>query len=166
VPSVPTLAEVLDDCAGLLVNIEVKNLPGDADFDPDDRAAHDVVALLAARGRRDSVIVSSFNLAAIDCVHALDPDTPTGFLVLADFPQLDALAITRERGHRALHPFRAALQGEAGAALVERAHDAGIALNVWTVNDEPEVAMMVGLGVDAIITDVPGAVRRILAAAR
>src|SRR5574341_425387 len=38
-PHVPTLEESLDACAGLHVNVEVKNLPGDPDFDHDDTAA-------------------------------------------------------------------------------------------------------------------------------
>ena len=62
-PAAPTLEEALDVCSGALVNIEIKNLPGDADFDPGESAAGLVVALLAARGHRDEVVVSSFNLA-------------------------------------------------------------------------------------------------------
>ncbi len=34
-PEIPTLGEVFDVCAGMLVNVEVKNSPRDADFDPD-----------------------------------------------------------------------------------------------------------------------------------
>ena len=33
-PEIPTLEEALEACTGMLVNIEVKNLPGDADYDP------------------------------------------------------------------------------------------------------------------------------------
>ena len=35
VPEVPVLAEVLDVCAGTLVNIEIENSPRDLDWDPD-----------------------------------------------------------------------------------------------------------------------------------
>ena len=48
-PSVPTLAEVLEECRGLLVNVEIKNAPGDADHDPRCRASDLVVDLLRAR---------------------------------------------------------------------------------------------------------------------
>ena len=43
---IPTLADALDACAGAIVDIEIKNLPGEPDFDPSDRLADAVVALL------------------------------------------------------------------------------------------------------------------------
>ena len=36
-PSVPLLGAALDACAGMVVNIEIKNLPGEPGFDPEDR---------------------------------------------------------------------------------------------------------------------------------
>jgi glycerophosphoryl diester phosphodiesterase len=39
---------------------------------------------------------------------------------------------------------------------VARAHSAGNQVHVWTVNSEADIALCAGLGVDAIITDVPG----------
>ena len=48
-PDVPVLAEVLDVCAGKLVNIEIKNSPRDLDWDPAARAADLVVECLADR---------------------------------------------------------------------------------------------------------------------
>jgi glycerophosphoryl diester phosphodiesterase len=41
--------------------------------------------------------------------------------------------------------------------LVRRAHAAGTAVHVWTVNHERDLDFVVGLGVDAVITDRPGA---------
>src|SRR3954470_17909692 len=35
-PWLPTLTAVLDECTGMLVNIEIKNSPPDADFDADE----------------------------------------------------------------------------------------------------------------------------------
>ncbi|QGF23169.1 glycerophosphodiester phosphodiesterase [Raineyella fluvialis] len=39
--------------------------------------------------------------------------------------------------------------------LVRRAHDAGLEVHVWTVNDPADIAFCVGLGVEAITTDHP-----------
>ena len=59
---VPSLAEALDACAGMDVNIEIKNWPEDPDFDPTDLVAAHVVELVQRTDRRSTVLVSSFNM--------------------------------------------------------------------------------------------------------
>jgi len=169
-PWVPTLGAVLDACSGLLVNIEIKNLPKDADFDPAERAAEAVVALLLERAGRDDVpedvpddvLVSSFHLPSIERVHELDATIPTGYLAVLRPPPLDALAVAVAGGHAAIHPFFGVLADEGAATVISAAHDAGIAVNTWTVNDADEIARLAAAGVDAIITDVPAEARRAL----
>ncbi len=157
---IPTLEEALDACAGMLVNIEVKNLPGDAEYDPGERVAGAVVELVARRGRRDDVLVSSFNLESVDRVRDLDDSIPTGFLTLVGMDAVDGVDVAHAHGHGAVHPDVRALEGEAPAATVARAHDLGMAVNVWTVNGEDEMRRLAAVGVDAIITDVPDVARR------
>ncbi len=160
-PWLPTLAEVLDACAGLLVNIEIKNSPKDADFDPTERVAATVVELLHGRAH-DDVIVSSFNLPSIERVHALDRDIPTGYLMATKPMPLDGLAIAVAGGHRAVHPLFAMLGGSALTDVVDQAHALEIAVNVWTVNDPDEINRLAAAGVDAIITDAPAEARAVL----
>ena len=159
-PWMPTLAEVLDRCVGLLVNIEVKNSPNDADFDPDEHVAAMVVELLATRADRDDVIVSSFHLPSIDRVHALDASIPTGYLTSLRLSPLEAVAVAAAGGHAAVHPFFGVLADLGAATLIEAAHAAGLAVNTWTVNDADEIARLAAAGVDAIITDTPADARR------
>lgn len=147
----PSLAEALDACRGLLVNIEVKNLPHEPDWDPSEALAEEVVALLRARGGTDRVIVSSFAVATVDAVRAADPAVPTGLLTLAAFDQGAALALVVERGHTALHPHHEALTGE----LVAAAHEAGVTVTTWTVDDPDRLRAVAALGVDAVITNRP-----------
>lgn len=161
-PDIPTLAEVLDACAGSLVNIEIKNLPGDADYDDTDRASELVVELLDERSRQDDVIVSSFNLATVDRVRRLDERTPTGFLVMLGIDPFDALDLCADHGHGALHPFAGMLNADDAAAVVQRAHELELAVNVWTVNEEAEMRRLAVAGVDGIITDVPDVARRVI----
>ena len=163
-PEIPTLEEALEACAGMLVNIEVKNLPGDADYDPGEGVAGAVVELLARRGRRDDVLVSSFNLASADRVRALDGSIPTGFLTLVGMDPVDGVDIAHAHGHGAVNPDVRALAGEGAAAAVARAHDLGMAVYVWTVNGEDEMRRLAAVGVDAIITDVPDVARRVFTA--
>lgn len=158
-PWLPTLREVLDECAGLLVNIEVKNSPGDADFDPTESVAEGVVALLAERCGRDRVLVSSFHLPSIERVHARAPEIATGYLAVLDPAPDDLVAAAVGGGHRAIHPFFGVLGEERAVAVVEHAHALGVAVNTWTVNDPDEVARLAAAGIDAIITDVPAEAR-------
>ncbi len=160
-PEIPTLEEALDACTGMLVNIEVKNLPGDADYDRGEGVAGAVVELVARRRPGDDVLVSSFNLASIDRVRELDASIPTAFLTLVGMDPVDGVDIAHAHGHGAVHPDVRALVGEAAAATIARAHDLGMAVNVWTVNGEDEMRRLAAVGVDAIITDVPDVARRV-----
>ena len=64
-PHVPLLADALGACAGMDVNVEIKNLPTEAAFDPDELVARAVVDLVVESGRRESVSVSSFWTGAL-----------------------------------------------------------------------------------------------------
>lgn len=147
----PTLAEALDACAGAHVNIEVKNIPGEPDFDPDAAIVDPVLALLAERDHRDDVLLSSFHLRTVDRVKALAPGLRTGLLTLFDPSAVDGVVLAAERGHDAIHPHHAFVD----AALVEAAHGAGLELNTWTVDDVDRLRELARLGVDGIVTNVP-----------
>jgi glycerophosphoryl diester phosphodiesterase len=151
-PEVPTLAEVLDVCRGALVNVEVKNLPVDPDWDPEDRAVELLATLLERRGGIDDVIVSSRNLATIDRMRALAPDLPTA-LVTRDRDPLDGLMAAAAHGHAGLHPAVWALGGALLGVLSQRAREQGLRVNVWTVNESREVERLGAAGIDGIITD-------------
>jgi glycerophosphoryl diester phosphodiesterase len=155
-PHVPLLEEALDACAGVDVNIEIKNTPGEPDRDGTQFVAGEVVGAVRRGGRHGRVLVSSFDLAAVDRVRALDPGIATAWLVV----RADAatVATTVAHGHGALHPHHAAVD----AALVEAAHRAGLDVNVWTVDDPARMAQLVALGVDAICTNRPEVLLRLL----
>jgi glycerophosphoryl diester phosphodiesterase len=159
---IPSLAAVLDECRRLLVNIEIKNSPKDADFDPDESVATLVVDLLASRGGEDRVLVSSFHLPSIDRVHTLRPEIPTGYLMVMSPGPVDALGAAVVGGHRAIHPFFRVLADQGAATVVEQAHALEIAVNTWTVNEPDEIVRLAAAGVDAIITDVPAVARAAL----
>jgi len=161
-PEIPTLAEVLDLCAGTLVNVEIKNLPGDSDYDATDQAADLVVALLTARGDADDVLVSSFNLDTIGRVRELDGSVRTGFLTMTGIDPYAAISWCIDRGHAAIHPFHGMLPEETVASVVVAAHEHALLVNTWTVNDEYEIERLASAGVDAVITDVPDLARRVI----
>ena len=156
-PGVPLLDAALDACEGMVVNIEIKNVPVDIDFDPDHLMAETVVALVDELGAHERVVVSCFNLDTIDRVRSLDPTVPTGYLTSARWDQVEALARAVEHGHGAFHPMDPVVNAE----LVRRAHDAGLRVLTWTVDDPDRMRWLVEeCGVDAFITNVPDVARR------
>lgn len=159
---VPMLADALEECEGMLVNIEIKNVPVDPDHDPTCALADQVVDLLAARGGRDHVIVSCFGLATVDRVRALDASVPTALLTFLEPSAERGLDLVLAHGHAALHPFDAMVD----AALVERAHAAGVAVNVWTVDGAERLVELAGFGVDAIVTNRPAFAIEVLGGSR
>jgi glycerophosphoryl diester phosphodiesterase len=161
-PDVPTLEEALDVCTGL-VNIEIKNAPFDPDYDTEQQVAAAVAATVVRRDLLDRVIVSSFTVEPLDAVRAADARVRTGWLTLPGFAVTDAVRFAEERGYDALHPERSAVIHDAIGA-VTAAHDAGLLVNVWTVDDPGEVVMLAAAGVDGIITNVPDVARRVLPA--
>lgn len=155
---VPLLDAVLDVCDGMVVNIEIKNVDVDPDHDPDEYLAGAVVDLLAGRGGRDEALISSFSLATIDRVRALDPDLATGYLASPRWDQGNALERALAGGHSAFHPHHLVVNAD----LVRRAHDAGLTVHAWTVDEPDRMRWLVEAGVDALITNVPDVARRTL----
>ena len=144
-PDSPILTEVLDVCRGRLVNVEIKD-PG---------ATDDVVALLADRGDDgldDEVLVSAFDWDVVHRVRELAPHLPTG-LLSCGLPPDEVLLTAVLRGHTAVHPDVWTLLSIDVAAFVARAHDHGVQVNTWTVNDAEQVERLRDAGVDVVITD-------------
>jgi glycerophosphoryl diester phosphodiesterase len=150
----PVLDEVLDACrAASVVNIEIKNWPGDGDFDPSEGLAADVVALLEARGELADgrALVSSFHLPTVDRVHELAPGLATAWLLFDASDPGPLIDRAAEHGHVAIHPHHAFVTPD----LVTMAHGAGLAVNVWTVDDPDRIVWLGDLGVDAVVVNDP-----------
>jgi glycerophosphoryl diester phosphodiesterase len=146
--SVCDLADALDACEGMSINIEIKNWPTDPDFDASEQVAEQVVALVRERSLHDRVLVSCFH-----------PSLRTAFLhVLIDRSWDDLAAAVAAAGHVALHPW----DGLVDEALVAAATAHGLEVNVWTVDDPVRMAQLVELGVHGLCTNVPDVARGVL----
>jgi glycerophosphoryl diester phosphodiesterase len=146
---VPLLSAVIEACSGLQMNVEIKNKPGDPGYDPTGALARAVATELVEAQRLEGTIVSSFDARTIEAVRAAEPALEVGWL-LGYLEDLDlALARTLDRHYQAIHPFFAGV----GADLVARCHAAGVAVNVWTPNEDHDLEAMLGLRVDTVITD-------------
>ena len=154
--TVATLEEVLElfeDHPGVALNLDIKQTA------PAVEPYEEALAGLLRRHHTDRVIVASFLDAATEAFSRAAPDiaTSAGTLAVATFVRAlragEALPAMR---HVALQVPRA--RGDlviVDEQFVDAAHDAGLAVHVWTVNDEESMASLLDLGVDGIITDVP-----------
>jgi len=151
---VPTLPETL---AALEVgaDLEIKNLPGEPDFDALDEAVLvAVLQALDAAAFAHPLLISSFNWLTIERCRELAPGVETGFLTVAGIHAVAALDYARSAGHAWILPHALALAEDA-AAVVEEAHAAGIRVGAWTVDDPAAMGALYAAGVDAVATNDP-----------
>jgi len=164
---VPTLAEVMEVCRDpavdreFVINIEIKSAPGDPDYDAEHQVSAAVAGLVLGWGIGEvgnDVIVSSFDMEALDRIRAIDPGIPTAYLTFEVLAPDLLVGRVVAAGHSAIHPYFASTS----RALIDAAHAAGLEVNVWTVNDPDQIAQLAALGADAVITDVPDVAREAL----
>jgi glycerophosphoryl diester phosphodiesterase len=161
---VPELGEVLGLLSGRSgVDIEIKNVPGDPDFEPDrERAVELVHEALDAAGFVGEVIVSSFNPLSLAASRRLRPEVATGLLTNIDIDVDAAVTFAAGQGHRWVLPFVDQVRVAARRASAT-AHDAGLLLGTWLTDDPPVAVELFAAGVDAVATNDP---RRVVAALR
>ncbi len=148
-PDVPTLDAALDACAGMFVNIEIKNDPSEPDFDRSEWVAHRVCTTLTRRGEGQRWLISSFRSETVAVCRLVLPSVRTAWLVDSFDP--DVIALCAAAGHAAVHPAVATVD----QAALRRAHAAGLAVNVWTCDDPARIGELIAWGVDGICTNVP-----------
>ncbi len=142
---IPTLWQVLQLCANQLeINIELKG--------------HDTAPALVAMLRRaqselalrlDLVLVSSFHHPLLRQLKALLPEIRIGVLI-AHYP-LDGVQLALQLGAVSLNCDRGFLD----KLLVEQAHQAGLELYVYTVNQQRELLALRDMGVDGVFCNFP-----------
>ena len=147
------LDEVLDFCRGRMgVNVELKCEASEVQA----RETGMRVGAHLARRSDDAVYVSSFWWAALEGVREAAPSVRRAYLFSSAPPRASLLADARGGELWALHPNKAYATPE----LVRAAHEAKLAVQVWTVNEPDEIAHFVSLGVDGIFSDYPERVPR------
>jgi glycerophosphoryl diester phosphodiesterase len=154
---VATLDEVLallDEHPRVALNLDIK-----ATAPAVEAYEERLAATLAEHDHLDRVIVASFLDVASNAFAACASGVATsaGTLAVAGFwralqqggapPAMDhvALQVPAVYGDQILVDER----------FVEAAHGQGLAVHVWTINDEKEMGRLVDLGVDGIISDLP-----------
>lgn len=151
---IPTLREVLAlmQPTGKTVNIELKN-----DAMKYKGLEERVLALIDEFGMHDRIVISTFNHYSLRNLREMGAPVPLGALFTD--PLFKPWKYVHKLGVELIHPPARAVREH---KLVEKSHELGLKVNVWTVNTPKEIKRMGKLGVDAVITNYPNMARSIL----
>jgi glycerophosphoryl diester phosphodiesterase len=158
---VATLAELLHTWPQLRVNIDVKSAS----------AIGPTVEVIEREGAHDRVCLTSFSdgrrLAALRGL-SRPVATAGGTSVVRRFV-LRTMAGAGAAGRRALDgvdaiqvPERAGPLRVVSRRTIDSAHEAGVQVHVWTVNDPADMRRLLDLGVDGLVSDRADLLREVL----
>lgn len=157
---IPTLREVYAAFPGTPVNVEIKeDQPG---------VERRVLEVIREAGAERRTLVASGRHEVIRRFRAVAGD---GIQTAASRRETEVFFVmSRLRLQGLLRPSYEALQvppSHRGLTvvtphLVHAAHERGVRVDVWTINEEPEMRRLLSMGVDTVMTDHPAAMRRVL----
>lgn len=160
---IATLEEVLDAFPDVFLNFDIKQTaPAVPSYE------RPLAEALLRHDRVGTTIVASFNDLATERFRQFAPDihTSLGTQGTAEFfqavragqapPETPAVALQVPRTFGEIVVV--------DEAFVAAAHEAGLAVHVWTIDDEDEMVQLADLGVDGIMTDRPQALEAVLRA--
>lgn len=159
---IPTLREVLAryPTAPMIIELKVGGR----------RLAERVVEDLRSADALARVAIGSFYPDALRAVREYEPALPTGATKEETRWALYRSWIGLSIGTTAYREFQVPIWSGMTPIVTRRfvgaAHRAGVAVKVWTVNEELEMRSLVRLGVDGLITDRPDLARAIVSAQR
>jgi len=152
---VPTLQQLLDfyqRYPTLELLLEFKGIWSDAD-------AKRVADAVFAAGIQNRIVVESFYPQTVAALQKVAPDLPRGLLVEPDtLAQIiaahgDPIKLCHELGATYLNPGMEVLNAD--SEFIQRAHNAGLGVMVWTANQPEQWEMLLANGVEAACTDRP-----------
>ena len=151
---VATLEEVAVAFPGVPLNMDIKRtLP---EVEPYEELLADELRRLE---RTDSVIVASFSDVAIGRFREVAPEVLTSAATAETASFFFAVRGKTDLPKLPVCAFQVPASFEdvtiVDEEFIDAAHGAGIAVHVWTINDVDEMARLLDLGVDGIITDTP-----------
>ena len=179
---IPTLGEVFElvrrsGDGHVRLNIETKIDPNHPDESPDPpQFVAAVLELLRREKFGDRVIIQSFDWRTLLLIQKQAPGIPTVYLtqqtgpdatVYADRPSPWTAGFDpRDHGGSIVRTIKAAggsiwspYYGEVDAHTLAEAHELGLPVIVWTVNQTDDMARLIAMGVDGIISDRPDLLR-------
>lgn len=184
---IPALAEVIAQAEAqsggeVRYNIETKISPEHPELSPDPVSFADaLIAVLREAGVMERATVQSFDWRTLQRVQVAAPEIATAYLTVEerwmDTVQRDVAGLSpwmagydledsegllpvlvRQAGGDVWSPYYRDLR----EVDLRDAHRVGLRVVVWTVNDPDDMASLIELGVDGIITDYPDRLKAVL----
>ncbi len=154
IPTVDEFLEFTKTTNISVLNIELKS-PRAAETD----IVKKTIAAVKEHGLWDRLLISSFDPKLLVQAKQIDKTCKTGFLYSPDRSTSMQMfrrpvEFAKEIGADALHPHEVYINKN----YVKNAHDAGVEVNVWTVDKVRSIERMIRHGVDGIITNCPDVV--------
>jgi len=172
---IPKLSELLELTSNnivddLLINLEIKSTPIEENLTPPpDVMVKLIIDEVNKSIIKDKVIYSSFDWRILREIKNLDSKISRAYLtseqrgkVYDKSPWMDFMPLydsdtselprlIKTLGGEAWHPKHKDINKD----VVRIAHEEGLPINVWTVNEEFDMLRMIDYGVDGIMTDYP-----------
>ena len=176
---IPKLDDLLNLTArnqteNLIINLEIKSTPAQENFTPlPQEMVKLVLDVVNNSALKDKIIYSSFDWRILREIKNQNPHAPRAYLTELQQPEtkisetiydqspwidfmplknpIEIPRLIASLGGQAWHPYFQDISKK----MIEISHEANLAVNVWTVNDEDDMLKMIEYGVDGIITDYP-----------
>ncbi|MBU6498433.1 MAG: glycerophosphodiester phosphodiesterase [Rhodospirillales bacterium] len=169
---IPRLADVFAQTGRVRIDAEIKTLPDRPDLTvPPQTMAEAIVAVAAAAGALDRLVVRSFDWRGLRHLCAHRPRVPLVWLTdakteaasrlwwdgvdPAEFGGSVPACIAAEAAEAAWRPVWAPEHGSLTEARLADAHARGLRVLPWTVNEPADMARLIAWGVDGFCTDRP-----------
>lgn len=150
---IPTAEELISLVKNkdIIINFELKN-----SIVPYEGMEEKILSLIYKHNMQHKVVLSSFNHYSMAKCREISKEIKTGILYAEGLYRPYAYAKTL--GANAIHPSYQVINEE----VVRESQEAGIDVNIYTVNDEKHMRHFLNMKVDGIITNFPDKLHRIL----
>ena len=176
---IPKLSEIFDlinsiNIKELVLNLEVKSTPVEDDLTPPpDEMVKIIMNDIEKSNLTNNILVSSFDWRILKEFKTQAPELNRGYLsyqqksgvkisntiyknspwmdLSLSFNEFELPDLIKDLGGKVWCPFYRDIQKKD----IEKAHNKGLVVNVWTVNKENDMMRMIEYGADGIITDYP-----------
>ncbi len=153
-----TLEEALTTCPEQRFNIDLKT--------PDVRIVDEFIRVIRKHHAENRVVGASFHLSNLKALRAKAPDILTSITTLEVIPLL-----LKQKLHILPKNFKRKIIFQVPKAqwgikvitekFVKAMHQRDAVVMVWTINDEPTMRWLFGIGVDSVMTDDPALVIKV-----